>query len=749
MLKKPKVSILLVYYNEEKEILVCLESIKNLKTNLSYEVVVVDNSEDGIIKEKISKFPFVKYVKAPGNIGYGRGINLAVKNAQGEYIFTLNPDTKIIKGTIEKLIKFVESKKTKTAVSPMLVSKKGRRVALLGTNELTPLRAVVGLSFFNKLFPKNKISQSYWVNTKNKKKPYKADVISGIFLIKRADFIKAGGFDENLFLYFEDTDIFKRLKEKGYSLYILPDAEIVHLGQVATSKNLNINKIFRKSRFYYFKKHFGLFSALFVEAFLRLNKWNIVLAFILIIGAFLRFYRLPQNLNFHGELGFDYLAVKNIVEGKQTLLLGPPLSHPWLKLAPLFYWIMAVLLPIFDWHPLVGAYFFAALGVIGIWVFYMVLKRLSNEKIALISAYLMAISPYWLHITRSSRFNFPVTILFLPYLYFLVKVLKEKGKGIFWLGFTLGLMYNFFPAIITLLPAAFIAIFIKRREIRLQSLGKGLLGLVIPILPFLLYNVLNKFEIIFDLAVWLPYRIAGFLGLYPKNTATPEILRDNFTSLYEFFWQSFLPKENLLVLLLVLGLIVYFVYQVKVKVFGKLNNYWLSLTIIFFLTYLALFLHGAPPIHYYYSILPIPIVLFSHLVYDLSKFKLGLYLSAVILVLITYFSLNFYFSEKWFYRQQEVVVDGKMPVPFNLQERVARTIYDDAGGRDFTLKRVGEDDHFDYDFAQNYKYLLWRFGNEPVEKANLTYTIYEDLERLDENGDSIWVANIAIVKNEN
>ncbi|KXK11093.1 MAG: hypothetical protein UZ22_OP11002000475 [Microgenomates bacterium OLB23] len=64
-------------------------------------------------------------------------------------------------------------------------------------------------------------------------------------------------------------------------------------------------------------------------------------------------------------------------------------------------------------------------------------------------------------------------------------------------------------------------------------------------------------------------------------------------------------------------------------------------------------------------------------------------------------------------------------VPFKTQETVARNIVRDAQGRPFELHRVGPGDHFEGDFAQNYHYLLWYFGNEPVTAAPLKYTIYE------------------------
>lgn len=67
----------------------------------------------------------------------------------------------------------------------------------------------------------------------------------------------------------------------------------------------------------------------------------------------------------------------------------------------------------------------------------------------------------------------------------------------------------------------------------------------------------------------------------------------------------------------------------------------------------------------------------------------------------------------------------KNHITLALQIATAKAIAKDAKGDEFTLSRVGEGDQFEGDFAQNYQYLLWREGNEPVSKASINYTITE------------------------
>jgi len=488
------------------------------------------------------------------------------------------------------------------------------------------------------------------------------------------------------------------------------------------------------------------------------KKLNLViLVAIIFIGVFLRFYRIEENLIFHGELGVDYLAVRDIIEGRRTALLGPRTSHEWLYLAPIFYWIMAVLLPIFNYHPLVGAYFFAVIGVLTILLCYKVVSHFLGRQTGLLCSYLLAISPAWVRLTRDSRFNAIAALLFFPFIYYLTKSIDESAswrkRYIFWLGLILGLSYSFFPTIIVLLPSVFVLLYLKRKqinkfvsgEIKLKSLWKGLPGLLIPLIPFLIYNFQNKFDMLFKLFAWVPYRVAGFLGFYPKNTASADIIKANFVSLYTFFSESILAQNNLFVLLLFMSIIVYYLYRAKERIVKEKSTFWLALSIVFMVTFLGLFLHGDPPKHYYLAIFPIPLILLSDFITRLSRKKIGFFISVAILIVLTGVNLKFYFSEKWFYKPVDYAVGEGLPVPFKLQERIVDVIVAESGGRKFKLERVGFLDNFEGDFAQNYVYLLWRKGYEPVSQANLTYMIYEDTNQLP-YGRVFWVSNIAILE---
>jgi GT2 family glycosyltransferase len=229
-----------------------------------------------------AKFNWVKYLKSPKNVGYGGGNNLGAKLAKGEYLFILNPDTKLQPKSLDTLASYLDKHPKVGIVAPNLIDESGKVYIQLGSKALTPLQGIVAHSFINKAFPNNPISRSYWLKDISMDELRDADAVPGsAFLIRKKVFEKVGGYDENIFLYFEETDLGKRVKEAGYKIFINPKAEVMHAWNFVRSEKLK--KYSQESRFYYFKKRYGIFWALIVEAFARFSKKEaIYLGFLLL-----------------------------------------------------------------------------------------------------------------------------------------------------------------------------------------------------------------------------------------------------------------------------------------------------------------------------------------------------------------------------------------------------------------------------------------------------------------------------------
>ncbi len=270
MAKIPLISIIIVHYKVFDELVACINSIIALKPKVKYEIIVVDNDEEKTIQTKLKeRFPFVIYIWVKKNVGFGAGNNIGAKEAIGEYLFFLNPDTIILPGVLDILCDFAEKNKN-AIVSPLLLNPQNKPYPLQGSAKLTPIRAIICLSILNKLFPKNPVAKAYWYMDWDKKSIKEVDVAPGTALFLKKEVFRAiGGFDERFFLFFEEDDLCTRLRLYGCHIFINPHAKVMHTWGASTKKSENTQKIFKKSRFLYFQKYYGTLWAHVVALFCR------------------------------------------------------------------------------------------------------------------------------------------------------------------------------------------------------------------------------------------------------------------------------------------------------------------------------------------------------------------------------------------------------------------------------------------------------------------------------------------------
>lgn len=244
---KPLVSIIIVKYKSEKYLPGCLASISK---NPKWEVIIIDNDKE--------------------NIGYGPACNRGAKKAKGKHLLFLNPDAIVQPFAIERMVEFLKNHKEVGVVAPLLLNKNKKPYPVQATGKLTPLTAIFAFSFLNKFWPQNPFSKNYWLTEWDKKKPREVAVVPGsALMIRKEVFKKIGGFDENFFLYFEETDLCQRARKIDWRVFFQPKAKIIHLWRGRRRRSSENKKIFRESRFYFFKKHYGFLLALLVEGFLR------------------------------------------------------------------------------------------------------------------------------------------------------------------------------------------------------------------------------------------------------------------------------------------------------------------------------------------------------------------------------------------------------------------------------------------------------------------------------------------------
>ncbi|MBL7159352.1 glycosyltransferase family 39 protein [Candidatus Microgenomates bacterium] len=221
----------------------------------------------------------------------------------------------------------------------------------------------------------------------------------------------------------------------------------------------------------------------------------IILIIILLIGAYLRLYRIADYLTFLGDEGRDVLVVKRMIVDKKFTLLGPTASVGGFFLGPIYYYFMLPFLWLWRLDPVGPAIMVALFGVATIFLIYQVGKEFFNEKTGLLASSLYAFSPLVIAYSRSSWNPNLVPFFSLLYIYSLGKLVKEK-RWFWWFlaGLTVGIGLQLHYLFTFLIPIGFSYIFLfKRGKPFIKKYGLFILGFLIGLAPFLAFEIRHRF----------------------------------------------------------------------------------------------------------------------------------------------------------------------------------------------------------------------------------------------------------------
>ena len=244
-------SIILVNYNTCQLTLDCIYSIHKYSEGFTYEIIVVDNASTDGSKETLSKLESITFIDSGKNAGFGTANNLGLKRAVGDYLFLLNTDTILLENSIKKMLDFykINQKQLKLgALGCILTDADGENI---NSGGIFP-----SVSYYLKAYLRRPIDE-YQIH---ENMPFqKIDFVTGAdLMISKNIYEEVGGFDENFFLYYEETDLQKRLFNLGYQNYILNSTKIIHLegGSDSGEKVSNFKRtVIHKSRNRFLKKH--------------------------------------------------------------------------------------------------------------------------------------------------------------------------------------------------------------------------------------------------------------------------------------------------------------------------------------------------------------------------------------------------------------------------------------------------------------------------------------------------------------
>jgi len=244
-----KLSVVIVNYNVQYFLELCLKSVQKALVGIDAEVIIVDNnSADNSCNRIKQLFLDVVLIENKENLGFSKANNQGVQSAKGDYICILNPDTVIAEDTFTTLLEFAKSKDNLGIVGCKLIDGAGKFLPESKRN--IPVVKIALQKIFGN-------SKSYYANHIQENDVAKADVLVGAFMFMKRDVFSAiGGFDEDYFMYGEDIDMSYKALSFGYENYYFGETTIIHYKGESTLKDAFYAKRFYGSMQIFYKKHF-------------------------------------------------------------------------------------------------------------------------------------------------------------------------------------------------------------------------------------------------------------------------------------------------------------------------------------------------------------------------------------------------------------------------------------------------------------------------------------------------------------
>lgn len=241
---KYELLIQIINYNTKEYLKICLNSLLNdlSDCSINYHIIVLDNaSKDNLTDiEQMCHGQSVSVKYSTKNLGFGGGHNYISKLAESKFILILNSDLKFIeKNTVKRLYENISNNSRYDVVGPRLVEEDLKQQQF-DHGELKGMMSKI----------KNNYGSSYW---KARDEPVEAAWVSGAVLMLSTDVFKnVGGFDEKFFLYKEEEDLCKRIRDSGIKILYDPTVSVMHFGHVVAKRSEH----FSNSMNYYLEKHF-------------------------------------------------------------------------------------------------------------------------------------------------------------------------------------------------------------------------------------------------------------------------------------------------------------------------------------------------------------------------------------------------------------------------------------------------------------------------------------------------------------
>lgn len=259
-------SVVILNYNTVDLTRQCLKTVFASRLgSYSMEVIVCDNGSTDGSREMIAKeFSQAILINNKKNLGFAAGNNPGIKKAQGRYVLLLNTDTEVPKNTLATMLTFMDDNPRVGASTCKLLLPDGTIDPACHRGFPTPWVALTYMSGLERLFPKTRLFGEYHQGYKNLSTIHEVDCIVGaFFLVRRGVIQKVGLLDEEFFMYGEDIDWARRIRDAGWKIMYNPTVTILHKkkqsgrANILRKRRVTTEIYFHTYNWLFYKKHYA------------------------------------------------------------------------------------------------------------------------------------------------------------------------------------------------------------------------------------------------------------------------------------------------------------------------------------------------------------------------------------------------------------------------------------------------------------------------------------------------------------
>ncbi|MFA5907348.1 MAG: glycosyltransferase family 2 protein [Vicinamibacterales bacterium] len=262
-------AIIIVTYNSADEIVACLDSLVGHTDPFPTTITVVDNaSSDGTAGLVRQRFPSVRVIESPTNVGFSRANNLGIRATGGDYVLLMNPDTVAPPGAIQTLVRGLASHRDAAVAGARLLSERG--FPELSWGEPISPWSEFKRKVFSTLYHRKIRRIVRRVDKLSRQAREVAWVSGACMVIRRPDLEAVGLLDERFFMYTEDVDLCVQMTKRGRTVLYVAGAEVLHYRGRSAGRNPDTARMRRKSQVAYYDKHLPRWAGL-LRSYLKIT----------------------------------------------------------------------------------------------------------------------------------------------------------------------------------------------------------------------------------------------------------------------------------------------------------------------------------------------------------------------------------------------------------------------------------------------------------------------------------------------